>query len=221
MRCQSVRQHTKANASLNASLSDHRKFPGYPLCVCAQTGTLTSFKLSAIIHNLGRRLNAIKPRPQVLYVDDDADSREMLSTLLKFRRIDTKAVGTAAQALSLSQTERFDLYLLDGWLPDLDGFELCRQLRSNDPDTPILFFSSAAYEADRTRGLEAGANAYLTKPDVEDLLAGVAKFISYEKDPAELSDLPWTFEESLSPSLPVKIQSKTSANRRNRLTLVR
>ena len=53
------------------------------------------------------------PRPRVLCVDDDEDSREMLSTLLKFWRIETKAVGTATQALSLIQAERFDLYLLD------------------------------------------------------------------------------------------------------------
>jgi CheY-like chemotaxis protein len=57
--------------------------------------------------------------------------------------IEAKAVGTAAQALSMIQTERFDLYLLDGWLPGLDGFELCRQLRAFDPHTPILFFSGA------------------------------------------------------------------------------
>ena len=86
-------------------------------------------------------LSGVKPR--VLCVDDDEDSREMLSMVLKFRRIDTRGVGTAAQALSLIQSEQFDLYLLDAWLPDLDGFELCRRMRELDPDTPILFFSAA------------------------------------------------------------------------------
>jgi CheY-like chemotaxis protein len=62
-------------------------------------------------------------RARVLCVDDDEDSRVMLTTLLKLALIEAKAVGTAAQALSSIQTERFDLYLLDARLPDLDGFE--------------------------------------------------------------------------------------------------
>jgi DNA-binding response OmpR family regulator len=118
------------------------------------------------------------PRPRVLCVDDDEDSREMLSMLLNFWRIETKAVGTATQALSLIQAEHFDLYLLDTWLPDLDGFELCRRMRAFDPHTPILFFSGAAYEADKKRGIEAGANAYVIKPDVDDLLGSVTQFVS-------------------------------------------
>ncbi len=54
--------------------------------------------------------------PRVLYVDDDEDSREMLRLLLKSRSIETKAVGTAREALSTIQAEHFDVYLLDAWL---------------------------------------------------------------------------------------------------------
>lgn len=121
-------------------------------------------------------LNSVQPR--VLCVEDDEDSREMLGLVLKFRQIDSKAVGTAAQALSLIQTEQFDLYLLDSWLPDLDGFELCRRLRALDPHTPILFFSGAALEADKRKGIEAGANAYVTKPDLEGLVGSITQFVS-------------------------------------------
>lgn len=116
-------------------------------------------------------------QPRILCVDDDEDSREMLGILLKFWRIETKAVGTAAQALSLIQAERFDLYLLDAWLPDLDGFELCRRLRDFDPHTPILFFSGAAYEDDLKRGMEAGATAYVRKPDVDGLLGTINQYV--------------------------------------------
>ena len=121
-------------------------------------------------------LSSVKPR--VLCVDDNEDSREILSMMLKFRRIDTKTVGTAAQALSLIEEERFDLYLLDVWLPDLDGFELCRRMREVDPHTPILFFSGAAYEADKKRAIDAGANAYVTKPDLEGLVGSITQFVS-------------------------------------------
>lgn len=119
------------------------------------------------------------PRPRVLCVDDDADSREMLINLLKVALIEDKAVGTAAHALSSIQTERFDLYLLDAWLPEIDGFELCRRIRDFDEDTPILFFSGAAYEADKKRGIEAGANAYVIKPDISGLVRRVKQFMSH------------------------------------------
>jgi DNA-binding response OmpR family regulator len=116
--------------------------------------------------------------PRVLYVDDDEDSRVMLIALLRHELIEAKAVGTAVQAMSSIQTEHFDLYLLDSRLPDLDGFDLCRRIRDFDPDTPILFFSGAAYEADKKRGIEAGANAYVIKPDIDGLLGSVKQFVS-------------------------------------------
>ena len=126
-------------------------------------------------------------RPRVLCVDDDEDFRVMLVTLLRRELIEAKAVGTAAQAISSTQTERFDLYVVDSQLPDLDGFDLCRGIRDADPDTPILFFSGAADEADRKRGIEAGANDYVTKPDLDGLLGSIKRFISgAESAPAKV-----------------------------------
>ena len=138
-------------------------------------------------------------RPRVLYVDDDEDSREMLRMLLESCSIETKAVGTAEEALSAIQAEYFDLYLLDGWLPDLDGFELCRKMRSYDSNTPILFFSGAGCEADKKMGREAGANAYVIKPDISHLLGSITHFIPRAKSAAglanekPLSDNTWRF----------------------------
>jgi len=120
--------------------------------------------------------------PRVLYVDDDEDSREMLRMLLESRSIETKAVGTAGEALSAIQAEHFDLYLLDGWLPDLDGFELCRKMRGYDSSTPILFFSGSGREADKKMGQQAGANAYVIKPDIRHLLGSIAQFIPSAKN---------------------------------------
>ena len=119
----------------------------------------------------------IQARTRVLYVDNDEDSREMLSTLLKFYRLEAETVATAAQALSLIQAERFDLYLLEARLPGLDGFELCRRMHEVDPHTPILFFSGAAYEADKKRGIDAGATAYVSKPDVDGLLGRIRQLV--------------------------------------------
>ena len=138
------------------------------------------------------------PQPRALCVEDDEDSRDMLSTLLRFLRIEAKAVATAAQALSLIQAERFDLYLLDAWLPDLDGFELCRRMRDVDPHTPILFFSGAAFEADMKKGIEAGADAYVIKPEIASLVENVKQFVSQPESATAKSFLPpFTFESAI------------------------
>lgn len=107
---------------------------------------------------------------RVLCVDDDEDACEMLSLLLKTHQIDATCVRSAAQAWTLIKAERFDLYMLDGWLPNVDGFEVCRRIRQFDSTTPILFYSGAAYESDKQKGVAAGANAYVTKPDFDGLL---------------------------------------------------
>jgi CheY-like chemotaxis protein len=122
--------------------------------------------------------------PRVLCVDDDEDSRVMLVTLLRFALIQAKAVGTAHQALSCIQSERFDLYLTDARLPKIDGFELCRRIRSVDLSTPIVFFSGAAYAADKKKGIEAGANGYVIKPDIEDLLRTIKQFVPLIASPS-------------------------------------
>jgi DNA-binding response OmpR family regulator len=114
---------------------------------------------------------------RVLCVDDDEESRDLLTALMRFSGIEVEAVATAAQALSLTQDERFDLYVLDACLPDLDGFELCRRLRESNSQTPIVFFSSAGNEVDKKRGIKAGANAYTTKPDVDELFGSIARFV--------------------------------------------
>jgi DNA-binding response OmpR family regulator len=118
---------------------------------------------------------------RVLCVDDDLDACELLSLLLKPQRIDVTCAQSAAEAWRLIKAQCFDLYLLDGWLPQLDGFEFCRQIREFDSKTPILFYSGAAYDADKQKGIAAGANAYVSKPDVEGLIETVVALIAKAK----------------------------------------
>ena len=117
-------------------------------------------------------------RSRVLCVDDDEDACEMLSELLSSFGIDATCARSAAAAWPLIKTEHFDLYLLDAWLPDLDGFQFCRQLRQFDSRTPILFYSGAAYDADKRKGIAAGANAYVAKPDVDGLIETMMELIA-------------------------------------------
>jgi DNA-binding response OmpR family regulator len=118
------------------------------------------------------------PPSHVLFVDDDEEAGEMLSLLLKPQQIEVTCAQSAAQAWLKIKAEYFDLYLLDAWLPQLDGFELCRQIRQCDSTTPIVFYSGAAYDADKKEGIAAGANAYVAKPDLDGLIETIVDLIS-------------------------------------------
>jgi DNA-binding response OmpR family regulator len=134
----------------------------------------------------------------------------MLVTLLRLAFIEAKAVATADQALSLIQAEHFDLYMLDGWLPENDGFELCRRMRALDPHIPILFFSGAAYEADKKRGIEAGADAYLTKPNIDELLGTVKQFTSHVAESLVVEAIrPWA--EGAAPGIAMAATASSAA----------
>jgi len=119
---------------------------------------------------------------RVLYVDDNQDSREMVSFMLRYSNLNCEiiSVDSAESAISLIARQTFDFYILDYALPEMSGIELCREIRKSDPTTPILFFTAMAREIDRLNGLKAGANEYLIKPNdlnrltktVERLLAG-------------------------------------------------
>lgn len=120
----------------------------------------------------------VNSQARLLCVDNHEDSRDMLTILMRISGIEVQAVANAAQALSKVEKERFDLYLLEARLPGLDGFELCRRLRSFRPETPVVFFSAAAYEDDKKKALAAGASAYVTKPDVVGLLGRVKQMVA-------------------------------------------
>lgn len=122
-----------------------------------------------------------KTRSRVLCLDDDKDACEMLSVLMNSYGIEATCVQSSAEAWLKIKKERFDLYLLDAWLPGLDGFEFCRELRELDSNTPVVFYSGAAYDTDKDKGIAAGANVYVTKPDVEGLMATVMELIAIAK----------------------------------------
>src|ERR1051325_7403407 len=105
-----------------------------------------------------------KNTPRVLYIEDHDDTRELVSLVLEQRSIKVVTGSTIESAIALASSQNFDLYLLDSWLPDGSGLDLCRQIREFDKSTPILFYSAAAYEIDRDQALESGAQAYLIKP---------------------------------------------------------
>ncbi len=101
---------------------------------------------------------------RVLCAEPHADTCGLIKMLLEQQGHEVVSAQTVAECLELVGGEHFDLYMLDDDYIDGTSLELCKQLRKLTPDTPILFFSSRAFQRDRERGMEAGASAYLTKP---------------------------------------------------------
>jgi CheY-like chemotaxis protein len=119
--------------------------------------------------------------PRILVVEDNRDSREMVRTLLSEsgNGYEVTAVETAAEALELDGKKAFDLYILDIWLPGMDGLGLCRRLRERGRVQPIIFFSAMVQTTDRDYVLAAGADDFLVKPrDLDNFLPTVARFLS-------------------------------------------
>lgn len=103
-------------------------------------------------------------RTNILFVDDDADIRELVQFQLQAAGFHVWTADNAADVLRLVTTERFDALLLDYWMTEVTGIELCRQIRTFDQSTPILICSGAVTEADKEAAVLAGAQGYVQKP---------------------------------------------------------
>ena len=100
----------------------------------------------------------------ILYVEDHEDTRELVVLVLHQQNYDVTTSESIEDAVELASESKYDLYLLDSWLPDGSGLDLCRRIREFDTRTPILFYSAAAFEVDRELALRCGAQGYLVKP---------------------------------------------------------
>jgi DNA-binding response OmpR family regulator len=118
------------------------------------------------------------PNGRILCTEDDTDTRDLLIFLLRSEGYDVVCTDSAEQALSLAKSQRFDLFLVDSWLPDSSGANLTKWIREFDNKTPVLFYSGAAYSSDLENALQAGANGYIVKPaDNEKIVAEVTRLI--------------------------------------------
>src|SRR5689334_24581035 len=104
-------------------------------------------------------------RRRILYIEDHEDTRELVTLLLAQKSYEVITGSTIESGVTLAGSEQFDLYLLDSWLPDGSGLDLCQRIRQFDQTTPILFYSAAAYAADHDQALKCGAQAYLVRSE--------------------------------------------------------
>src|ERR1700684_975405 len=112
--------------------------------------------------------------PKVLVVDDEPNIRELVEVALKCHGCAFAASATGKYAMHQAEIYEPDLMILDVMLPDMDGFEVCRTLRAEGNDVPVIFLTARDTTSDTIRGLTIGGDDYVPKPfSVEALVARV------------------------------------------------
>jgi DNA-binding response OmpR family regulator len=111
---------------------------------------------------------------EILVVEDDPIIRQTVEYALRRAGFGTRTSGDGLEALEMARAHPPDLILLDLMLPGLDGFSFAEQIRTTDKDVAIVMVTALDQERDKVRGLDAGADDYITKPfSIEELLARV------------------------------------------------
>ena len=109
---------------------------------------------------------------RVLVVDDEKSISDLIATSLRFVGFDVRTAATGSEALTVAEEFKPQTVVLDVMLPDLDGFEVCRQLRSEGLNIGVLFLTAKDGMEDKVAGLTIGGDDYMTKPfSLEELVA--------------------------------------------------
>ncbi len=127
----------------------------------------------------------------ILVVDDDSASLNFLAEILKAKGHAVRLANTAQMAISAFQAALPDLVLLDVILPDMDGFEVCRQMQSMDPaiNVPVIFISGLTDTADKVKGFQVGGVDFINKPFmVEEVLIRVETHLALSRSLLETEE---------------------------------
>lgn len=128
---------------------------------------------------------------RILLVEDEENLQEAIKLNLELEGFEVEVADDGAIALKKAAEQRFNLFILDVMLPELNGFEVCEKIRLTDTDTPILFLTAKDTSQDRVNGLKLGADDYLAKPfNLEELLLRVKVLVKHSmKGTKEEKDL--------------------------------
>ncbi len=111
---------------------------------------------------------------RILVAEDDLRLARAVKRVFEEESHTVKIAGTGRTALDAARDDRYDVIILDVMLPEVDGFDVCKQLRSAGKDTPVLMLTARTDVSDRVKGLDSGADDYMVKPfAVAELLARV------------------------------------------------
>src|ERR1700748_3374180 len=124
--------------------------------------TMNTAQSSAVAPAGARRPDGTAIR--VLVVDDEPSLAELLGSVLRYEGWDTRTAGTGTDAVSIAREFQPDAVILDVMLPDFDGLEVLRRLRSGNPGVCVLFLTARDAVEDRIAGITAGGDGYVTQP---------------------------------------------------------
>ncbi|MCT4644097.1 MAG: response regulator transcription factor [Carboxylicivirga sp.] len=111
---------------------------------------------------------------RILVVEDEPDMQSGIKDNLEFEGYEVDTASDGKEGLQKILSNRFDLILLDVMLPHISGFDVCKKVRHENNETPIIFLTAKGEEIDKVIGLESGGDDYLTKPfSLRELLARV------------------------------------------------
>ncbi len=119
-------------------------------------------------------------KPKVIIVDDDRDTREMLTLALELEGFEVSQAANGLRLISAMHVDRPDVILLDVMMSWIDGYELCRAIKKNETfhDIPVIFISARKSVEDERVGIEAGAVDYFPKPlDMDRLIARIRQIL--------------------------------------------
>src|SRR5690348_8621761 len=125
-----------------------------------------------VIHTHRPFMNPTSDKPRILIVEDDLDLSDMLDAYFRVQNYDVLTAAWGRDAIKIGAEETINLIMLDIRLPDINGYEVCRQLRTQrkTQDVPIIFLTEKRDRVDRLQGLELGVVDYITKPfDIQEL----------------------------------------------------
>ena len=128
------------------------------------------------------------PPKRLLLVEDDRHAREGYRVYLTGAGFDVEALESGADALALAKAHTPDLIVLDLGLPDVDGWEVARRMKSDEEtkDIPIIAFSGRSMQHEQVSALRAGCDVYLTKPcEPARLLATIRKLLGLGASPED------------------------------------
>ena len=115
---------------------------------------------------------------RILLVEDEENIRDVVKMNLELEEYEVVATGNGRDAIKHFDEEHFDLIILDVMLPEIDGFQICEQIRLTNMEVPIIFLTAKDGMSDKIAGLKRGADDYLTKPfHLEELLLRVNNLI--------------------------------------------
>jgi len=103
-------------------------------------------------------------KKEVLVIEDDQDIVDLLKIHLEDLDLNVSSAVTGTQGLTKARESHYDLIILDLMLPELDGLEVCREIRADKINVPILMLTAKSEDIDKIIGLESGADDYLIKP---------------------------------------------------------